>query len=279
MINVSVSTWSVQEKLYANEISLIDFFKLCREYGVKYVELLDCFINGKYSFKEIKDALEKYELKVSAYSVTNDFVQSNAQERKKQVEWVMKGIDDAYFLGARIVRLFTGDLKDGISFDAGKLSIIKCFEDLTKYAGKLGILLVLENHGVFAGKSIQIKEIVDTVSSPYLKVNFDTGNFLCVDEEPIDAYMALRGYVGFVHFKDYRKVDKEEPGYFSLNGLKYNGTVLGEGEIDLKKIAGLLSADGYNGYFSIEYESESGGDCIVNTKKSIAYTKELVAAL
>lgn len=279
MINVSVSAWSVQEKLYANEISLIDFFGFCRENGVKYVELLDCFINGKYSFKEIKDTLEKYELKVSAYSVINDFVQSNAEERKKQVEWVMKGIDDACFLGARTVRLFTGDPKDGISFDAGKLSIIKCFEDLVKYAGKRGVLLVLENHGVFAGKSGQIKEIVDTVSSPYLKINFDTGNFLCVDEEPVDAYLALRGYVGFVHFKDYRKVGREEPGYFSLKGLKYNGTVLGKGEIDLKKIAGLLSEDGYNGYFSIEYESENGGDCLVNTRRSIAYTKELVKAL
>ena len=63
--------------------------------------------------------------------------------------------------------------------------------------------------------------------------------------------------------------------YDAISGKHYKGTIIGEGEVDLKSIVQILKDSNYQGYLSIEYEGleEDILDAVVksveNTKKAI----------
>lgn len=264
-MSLSVSAWSVHPDLFQGSFTLKEFVDLCKENGVKAVELLDCFWENEKQPLEIKDYIASLDMKISAYSIANDFVQEE-EERVLQIENVKKGIDLAFELGTKTLRVFSGDVKEGIPFDEGKRWIIESFKKCASYAEAKGITMVLENHGYFAGKSEQVKEILDAVGSVSLRANTDTGNFLLVGENPLEAVKNLKDYIGFVHFKDFRKVDGEGR-YEAMDGTWYVGEAIGNGDVPLKAIVDFLKDSGYNGYYSIEYEGD--GDSKEGTVESI----------
>jgi len=271
-MKLSVSAWSVQENLFSEKMSLVDFIDLCVENNVASVELLDCFWKSDTHHEEIKSYLEKVNMEVSAYSIANDFVQ-NKEERESEIEKVKKGIDMAVFLGTKLLRVFSGDVKDDIPFEKGKEWIVESFKECAVYAKEKNITMVLENHGKFAGKSEQVKEIIASVNCSSLKANTDTGNFLLVCENPLDAVKSLKDQIAFVHFKDFTKADFEV-GYMADDGTWFEGTAIGEGDVPLVEIVQFLRDVRYEGYLSIEFEGT--GDPIEGTIKSIAFCKDLL---
>lgn len=273
-MRLSVSAWCVQEKLFNGAMTLTDFIDLCHENGVKYVELLDCFWKDDSSLDCCINLLRKYDMGVSAYSIGNDFVQADAQERENQIRLVKNGIDTACRLNARYLRIFSGSEKKGISFETSREWIVEGLKECAAWAEKRKVTMVLENHGLFAGKGTQVKSLIDEVGSDFLKANVDLGNFLLVNDNPLDAVKTLNNRIGFVHFKDFRRVTKTEPGYDGIDGRRYQGTVLGEGLVEMKDIVGYLDSIGYNGYLSIEFEGI--GDPVSGTVKSIEYTKSII---
>ena len=82
----------------------------------------------------------------------------------------------------------------------------KCAE----VAEKAQVYLAIENHGLLAGTSAQVVEILKEVNSPYVKSTFDTGNFLLVHEKPTEAFNQLKNDIVHVHFKDFREKDEND---------------------------------------------------------------------
>lgn len=273
-MKLSVSAWCVQEKLFKGTMSLSDFITLCHENGVKYVELLDCFWKGDGSIDECIDLLKKYDMEVSAYSIGNDFVQEDAAERKAQIDMVKHGVDIACRLNAKFLRIFSGSQKKGITFETAREWIVDGLKQCAAAAEEKGVTMVLENHGLFAGKGSQVKGLIEEVGSGYLKANTDIGNFLLVNDNPLEAVKTLNNKVGFVHFKDFKEVSEAEPGYEGIDGRRFQGTVLGDGIVEMKEVVDYLYSIGYDGYLSIEFEGV--GDPVTGTLASIEYTKSII---
>ncbi|HWT75864.1 MAG TPA: sugar phosphate isomerase/epimerase family protein [Mobilitalea sp.] len=269
-MKLSVSAWCLQEKLFKNEITLLDFINYCHENGVRYVELLDCFLDGDRDIDKINKLLDKLDMEVSAYSIGNDFVLTDRDERKEQVDYMKESMDTALKLGTRLLRVFSGNQKEGISFEEAENLIVECFQEVAPVAEEKGITMVLENHGLLAGKSSQVKGIIDRVGSKALKSNADVGNFILVNENSLEAVKKLKDKIGFIHLKDFKKLDVEE-GYVALDGSFYQGIVLGKGDVPIAEIIKYLKEYGYQGYLSIEYEGS--GDPAVGTAECIEYTK------
>lgn len=271
-MRLSVSAWCVQDLLFSGKTSLFEFIDFCQQNKVDGIELLDCFWKNEEQIAEVKKYLDEINLRVSAYSIGNDFV-GDEDTRKNAVQLVKKGVDVAVFLGAKYLRVFSGNVKENVSFKEGKNWIIDCFRECAPYAESKEITMVLENHGLFAGKSSQVKEIIDLVNSSALKANSDTGNFLLVGEDPLSAVKNLSSYISFVHFKDFR--ENNEGGYYtSLDRRKYEGTVIGKGEVPVKEIVDFLYSIGYKGYLSLEFEGT--GDPYKGTQESINFTKAII---
>ena len=110
------------------------------------------------------------------------------------------------------------------------------------YAASRGVTLALENHGRFAGRSNQVRDIIEQVGSPALRVNFDTGNFLPVGQDPVEAAQELADWVVLVHLKDLNLAQPGETGHVFTDpaGRSLTGSVVGEGLVDL---AGIIQAN------------------------------------
>ena len=81
-------------------------------------------------------------------------------------------------LGTDILRVFSGSARAGVTQEQGMDWILEGLSAGAAYAESRGVTLALENHGKFAGRSEQVRGIIDAVGSPALRVNLDTGNFL-----------------------------------------------------------------------------------------------------
>ncbi len=270
-MKLSVSAWCLQEKLFSKEITIYEFINYCHTNGVRSVELLDCFMNGDSDIKEINELLTQLDMEVSAYSIGNDFVSADPRERKAQVAYVKESINTALKLGTGLMRVFSGNTKDGISFENAEDWIVECFQEITPLAEEKGMTMVLENHGLLAGKSAQVKRIIDRVGSKALKSNADVGNFILVNENSLEAVRNLKDKIGFIHLKDLKKV-KDEKGYAAIDGSVYQGVVLGKGDVPIAEIIRYLKENGFDGYLSIEYEGL--GDCAKGTSECIIYAKK-----
>jgi sugar phosphate isomerase/epimerase len=275
-MKLSVSAWCIQDKLFGKEMTILDFIRFCHENGVKYVELLDCFLSGERDIKEVKELLKELDMEVSAYSISNDFVLSDSGERRSQVEYMKKSMDTALELGTRIMRVFSGNKKDGMSLDMAEDWIVEGFQEAAPLAEQKGITMVLENHGLLAGKSYQVKNIIDRTCSKALKSNADVGNFMLVNENPLEAVKLLKDQIGFLHLKDLKKVDSTEADskvcYTAIDGSVYQGVVLGKGDVPIPEIITYMKASGYQGFLSIEFEGP--GDPAEGTSECIAYARQ-----
>lgn len=267
----SVSFWSYQKMIQSEQISLIEVLRLLEEMQVDQVELLSDFMKDDETHRQVSSFLKNSPLTVSSYSASNNFVAEEA-ERKANIAKIKEAVDIAKTYDTDVVRVFCANATDKYTYEQGIAMIVDSFKECTSYAEQKDVTLALENHGMFAGKSQQVLDILDAVGSPALKATTDTGNFLLVCDDPVQAVSKLAKRVALVHFKDFKKSDT---GYAAIDGQKYEGTIIGQGEVDLPKIVSILKENGYNGALSIEYEG-TDDDNVQAVKESVQYLKSLL---
>src|SRR5579884_2005888 len=258
-MKLGVSMWSFASTVRNTGMDIPGFIRTVKEMGGEGVELLDYFWKDRDAqMPEVEQALRETGLPVAVYSVSNDFVKKDEAARASQVDVIKRGVDSAMHFGAGVVRVFAGDIKEGISFDDAFDWIVAGLSEAAQYAQSKGVALALENHGKLAGKSDQVIKILNAVNNSSMKANPDTGNFLLVHQAPHMAVEDEAKYAAMVHFKDFTEVPASYSGfaYTSLDGLKYRGTAIGEGEVALASCVQALRQAGFNGWMNIEYEGE-----------------------
>jgi sugar phosphate isomerase/epimerase len=123
------------------------------------------------------------------------------------------------------------------------------FSTAAKEVEKRGIKMAVENHIDF--NSDEILQILKNVGSSNIGINFDTGNFVRVLDDPVLAMKKLVKYVFATHIKDLR-IQKGVPvneWYF------FSCTPVGDGGIvDNQAIGQLLQDNGYEGFMAVEID-------------------------
>lgn len=276
-MNISVSMYSLNSTIKKENWSVLDFIDYAKSISLDGVELLDFYWKDQEKeIEEVLAAVKKHNLKVSAYDVTNNFVKASSEERAIEVEKVKDGIRVAKQLGTNIVRVFCGDLHGELTYADGQDWIVEGLKQCAGLAEKEQIYLAIENHGILAGKSEQVEEIIAKVNSAYVKSTFDTGNFLLVHEETQNAFDRLKDKIVHVHFKDFReKVPSDQVnGFRSTQGVQLIGTVPGDGQVNLSYIVQGLRDIDYQGWLSIEYEGFE--DAKVSNEEAVKRLKHLL---
>jgi sugar phosphate isomerase/epimerase len=106
-------------------------------------------------------------------------------------------------------------------------------------AGRHDVYVCLEPHGIYTKTSEGLLRIADLVPSPWIQVNWDTGNaYLAGAEDPYEALERVIERVHHVHAKDISLEDSErERG--KVTGTPV-GCACGEGVVDWERILHLL---------------------------------------
>jgi sugar phosphate isomerase/epimerase len=271
--------WSYYAVWAKGGFDIPKFIETAKEIGAEGVELLDFFWKDRAVDEPIVlEALKKTGIPVGVYSVSNSFISANPADRQKSLDIIEAGVDSAVKFGAKTVRVYAGNEKEGVSFEQAFEWIVQGLRASAEYAAANGVRLAIENHGKLAGKSEQVAKILDAVNHPALGANPDTGNFILVHEASEHAIKALASRAYMVHFKDFHAVPKDFDAfaYEALDGSKFAGTAVGEGDINLKACVAELKKANFDGWLNIEYEGNESA--LTALPRSIAATKALIDA-
>jgi len=118
-------------------------------------------------------------------------------------------------------------------------------------AARHKVWLCLEPHGVYTRTAAGLMKIARLVDSPWIQVNWDTGNaYLAGLEDPYEGLMAVRDAVYHVHAKD---ISMQQSG---AERGKVTGTPVGcacgDGVVDWQRVFAILAPLDREIFFSVE---------------------------
>jgi sugar phosphate isomerase/epimerase len=111
--------------------------------------------------------------------------------------------------------------------------------------------LCLEPHGVFTKTADGLLRIADLVSSPWIQVNWDTGNsYLAGVEDPYEALEKVRDRVYHIHAKDI-SMEQSERDKGKVTGTPV-GCACGDGVVDWERVARIMEPVDREIFLSVE---------------------------
>ena len=231
-------------------MTLEDFIRRARQLEVDGVSLESCFIDrfDKAYLSEVKGMLDEFQLdRVFAWGHPDGL---EGGKNEKMFDDMMKSIEYAEAIGAQVMRVVGSSLVFRFeSHEAQIERLSRMFSTAAKEVEKRGIKMAVENHIDF--NSDEILQILKNVGSPNIGINFDTGNFVRVLDDPVLAMKKLVKHVFATHIKDLR-IQKGVPvneWYF------FSCTPVGDGGIvDNQKIGQLLQDNGFEGFMAVEID-------------------------
>ena len=240
--------------------------------GVHGVDVLHVQMDNETPgyLKSLRQRAENNGVELICLSIHQDFVDPDKAVRDQNIEHTLRCIDIAHELGISYIRLNSGRWNTIKSFDElmanrGIEPILPgfteddgfnwCIESTTEClpaAEKAGVVLALENHWGLTRTPEGLLRIVNAISSPWLGVLMDTGNFL---EDPYNKLEQIATQTVFVQAKTY-----------------YGGGEWYTLDLDYPRIAQILKKANYQGYISLEFEGKE--DANTGVPKSLELLRQ-----
>lgn len=175
----------------------------------------------------------------------------------------------AHFFGAQYIVSSIGEahLTDG--HVASLAEVTENIRGLLPALEQYGLTLVLETHGEHNTGRL-LKQIVDPVDSPRVRINYDTANVIYyADVDPTADIPTCIEAIGYLHIKD-KAGGRQE----------WNFPALGEGYVDFPEILNLLEQAGNSSPFSIEIEfTQAGPKDLAEVNQAVRSSYQYLASL
>jgi sugar phosphate isomerase/epimerase len=234
----------------AKQMTLEDFIKRAKELEADGVSLESCFIPrfDKAYLSEIRGMLDEFNLdRVYAWGHPDGL---EGGKNEAAYDEMIEHIEYAKAIGAKVMRVVGSSLE--FRFEDHRLQIEKLsrmFTNAMKVADTYGIKLADENHIDFSAN--EMLEIIHNVNDPNFGINFDTGNFLRVLDDPIQGMEKLAKYTFATHVKDL----KINPQAAVNDWYFFSCTPVGDGLVDNQRLAQLLKNANFEGFLAMEIDT------------------------
>lgn len=245
--------------------------------GFKWVE--PCFLIGRCLLsnagychvtsldtdpREIQDLCARAGVKISGLSSHSDLLSPEFG-----VHYARAGIRYAKALGVNIVQITEDMYPPKWMSEQDAYSIMKInLRAISETCEENGVFIGIEPHGPYTSKIKSLTRILGLVDSPWIRVNFDSGNTYLSGEDPYAMLEAVIDKVVHVHAKDIsRKQAHAERGKVTGTAV---GCACGDGEIDWNRVVRRLRKAGYKGVLSVECGSEE------EAKRSLAHLTKVL---
>lgn len=184
--------------------------------------------------------------------------------RQRDLDRFRRCISDAASLGASIVRVYAGEYTPDRIAEHEPLwaRLVDSLLTLAPAAQDDGVTLAVENHfSTMTMTAAETVQLVRDVDHPSVGILYDQANLTFTHSESYPQALALQaGCIRHVHAKDLVFVDRDRP--FSASAVAnvtgeeraVRSRALGDGELDWRGILTGLTATGYEGTISLEYE-------------------------
>jgi len=236
-MKLAVSSWSLRDHVN-KDFPLPDFPKVVKErYGIEAVELCQMHFQAQDSkyLDEIINGLQAVgSLVINMPIDTGNISQLDERKRSHDIKIIEGWMDVAAYINSPNVRVNTGSQNQGVV----DLSIpIDSYRKLAEYGEKIGVMVLLENHGGISADPHNIVKLFEEVGHANFRACPDFGNF-----SPEVRYQGLEmmaKYAVIAHAKVY---DFDEESKMS--------------EEEFIKCLNILKSTGFDGYLSVEFEGK-----------------------
>jgi sugar phosphate isomerase/epimerase len=216
---------------------------------------------------ELRRKLDKYGLKVSQFDVSFPI------NRWECIPFIRRGIMFAGQLGCPRVDTTDGKYKVPGMSDKEQIDRIRYhLSECLSVAENHKVIINVEPHGPFTTNPEMLLDIVEFFHSPWVQINFDTGNSFISGQDPVKFLGQVAPYVNHVHVKDVSK-ELAEAVRGKSTGISASVVPIGEGVNagNIAKCIELLRGRNWDGVLSIESDGEE------NVKSSVAWLREQIA--
>jgi 3-oxoisoapionate decarboxylase len=231
------------------DMTMEDFLVRAKALEVDGVSLESCFFPSYDEgwLKDLKAQLDDY-----GFDRVYAWGHPDGLERGKNFEEfdvMMASFERAKLIGADVMRVVGSSLMfrhepHGPQIEA----LTKMFKKAVPIAEDFQIKMAVENHIDFTAD--EILQLIENVDSEYFGINFDTGNFLRLLDDPIAGMEKLAPYTYATHVKDLMPDKTAKPTDWHF----FAGVPVGMGLINNEKLAQLLHQAGYTGFLAVEID-------------------------
>ena len=200
----------------------------------------------QFSAEQAEDTMRR--LRVAGIEIA-DFASSvrfdDTVDRDAMLEEGRACVDTCACMGIPFIRIFGNNIPD----DASEQRLIRQVGDgvreLCAYAAQKNIGILLEVHGDF-NTLPRLLGVVDRAASENFGILWDIAHSdHAYRERFAEFYRPIRHLVKHVHIKDH---------LHTSDGVKLS--LVGDGDIPIAAIVRMLEEDGYNGFYSLEWEKK-----------------------
>ncbi|WP_054026713.1 sugar phosphate isomerase/epimerase family protein [Bacillus sp. FJAT-28004] len=267
-MKIGLSSYSLLSAIKSGEMSILDAISWIADNGGEHMEIVPygyTLVDNPELADAVREKAKEVGIALSNYSMPANFVQDTEQLFEEEVARVKLHVDLVHRLGMNHLRhdvtAFTiPQEKMTIQWFEEHLHLmVKGSQLIADYAAQYGITTTIENHGFSVQSSDRVQRVLHAVDRPNFKTTLDIGNFMCVDENSIIGVKKNLPYASLIHFKDfYFRPYDQHPGdgdwFLTSNGNYLRGAIVGQGDIEIRKIVKLIKESGYDGYMTIEFE-------------------------
>lgn len=229
-----------------------------------------------------KHAAEK-KVTLSGMCIGAQFLDLDPKAYTAEMERVKRHVDVCADLGIGYLRHDVAPwgkhAADQAEFEAALPILAAASKEIAKYAAQFGITTSVENHGMFMNGSKRIRRLIYLVDEPNFKTTLDIGNFMCVDEDAYAATIQNLPLASVVQLKDFFVRDFEPgPGWLATAGGHWLlGSIVGHGDLPVRRILAAVKASGFDGFLSIEFEGLE--DSVLGAAKSAANINRILSSV
>ena len=232
-------------------MALEDFIDRASELEVDGVSLESCFVPQRDDaayMQSVRDRLDEYGLdRVWAWGHPDGLEGGTNQEEFQQM---IKSFEQAKAIGADVMRIVGSSFTFRFEDHQEQIDrLVHMLKEAVSVAQDHGVKMAIENHIDFTAD--ECMQILERVGTDWLGINFDTGNFARLLDDPIEGMRKLAPYVLSTHIKDLRVAAPER----QVNDWCFFACApVGDGFIDNVALARLLSDAGYEGFLAVEVD-------------------------
>jgi sugar phosphate isomerase/epimerase len=230
-------------------LTMDGFLDKAKQLGVDGVSLESCFFPSfdEGYLRELKAKLDEYGFdRVYAWGHPDGLERGKNPEAFKDM---CDSIKHAHIIGADVMRVCGSSLMFRHEPHQPQIkALVAQFKEAMKIADEYGIKLANENHIDYTAD--EMLQMIEEVGSPNFGINFDTGNFLRLLDDPIKGMEKLAKYTFATHVKDLAVNPNARPDDWFF----FSGVPVGQGLVDNFKLAELLKKADYKGFLAVEID-------------------------
>jgi len=232
--------------------SLDEIIHKAAEYGYDGVELRG--IQGNFSLYQVhelspsqraltKEKFREHHLEIACISTSGLLNSTTPQDKKQNFLEIQSNLKLAADMGCPFIRVFSGQVPSGSTFEEYISTIILNLRDIIPEAENRRVSVLVETHDALV-RGKDLASVMDKVPHPLLGALWDINHPFRAGETVPETFRYLGKYLRHVHIKDSVKLD--------------NGSVQlvlpGKGTLPIKETVAVLKEHDYSGYLSFERE-------------------------